>query len=441
MPSPHPVSRPRSSRPAEWRSPTPTTWRRRRGPRHSSTPRSNSSGASDILINNAGIIRWAGMPDVDADHLAQHHAVHVGGSFNTTRAAWPHMVEQGYGRIVMTTSSGIFGLVENLAYATREGGSHRADAQPHDRGRAARHLGERDRARGDDTDGGSLRRRRPKELDRADESTAAAMAPDLVAPLVAFLAHETCPVSGEIYTAGGGRFARVFIADDRGLRRNLTGTDHRGGGGELGNDQRRDGILRPARPHDVVGHVPDSLVPGEIGGLDLVELADHLLGGAAQHDAAALHHVDAVGDLERLANVLLDEEHADAPLVCARRGPPSSRLATMIGANPRDSSSASSTFGWRPRARASDSICCSPPEQSPARRSMIRSSAGKYSNATAGGTVGQLQVVGDRHVHDHRPLLGHVAETVPAPGVHRRPGRLARGTGPRPPSASARPRG
>ena len=49
----------------------------------------------------------------------------------------------------------------------------------------------------------------------------------------------------------------------------------------------------------------------------------------------------------------------------------------MIGASPSDSSSASSTFGLRPRARASDSICCSPPEQSPARRSMIRSSAGK----------------------------------------------------------------
>ena len=38
----------------------------------------------------------------------------------------------------------------------------------------------------------------------------------------------------------------------------------------------------------------------------------------------------------------------------------------MIGASPSDSSSASSTFGSRPRARASDSICCSPPEQSPA---------------------------------------------------------------------------
>ena len=35
--------------------------------------------------------------------------------------------------------------------------------------------------------------------------------PELVAPMVAFLAHEDCPVNGEIYTAGAGRFARVFI--------------------------------------------------------------------------------------------------------------------------------------------------------------------------------------------------------------------------------------
>ena len=75
-------------------------------------------GRLDILVNNAGIIRWAGFPEADADNLARHLAVHVAGSFNTTRAAWPHMVAQGYGRIVMTTSSGVFGLPENLSYAT-----------------------------------------------------------------------------------------------------------------------------------------------------------------------------------------------------------------------------------------------------------------------------------------------------------------------------------
>jgi hypothetical protein len=43
-----------------------------------------------------------------------------------------------------------------------------------------------------------------------------AMTPELVAPMVAFLAHEDCPVSGEIYAAGAGRFTRLFIAETEG---------------------------------------------------------------------------------------------------------------------------------------------------------------------------------------------------------------------------------
>ena len=54
------------------------------------------------------------------------------------------------------------------------------------------------------------------ELDNADPSTNTAMAADLVSPIVAFLAHEDCPVSGEIYAAGGGRFARIFLAQTEG---------------------------------------------------------------------------------------------------------------------------------------------------------------------------------------------------------------------------------
>ena len=38
------------------------------------------------------------------------------------------------------------------------------------------------------------------------------MTPELVAPMVAYLAHEACPVTGEMYAAGAGRFARIFIA-------------------------------------------------------------------------------------------------------------------------------------------------------------------------------------------------------------------------------------
>jgi NAD(P)-dependent dehydrogenase (short-subunit alcohol dehydrogenase family) len=163
-------------------------------------------GRLDILVNNAGIIRWAGLPEADAENLAGHLAVHVLGSFNTTRAAWPHMVDRGYGRIVMTTSSGLFGLPVNLSYATAKGGviglARSLSTAGADHGIKVNLIA-------------------PGAVTRMAGQAAGAgaspwMSPDLVAPMVAFLAHETCPVSGEIYTAGFGRFARLFIASTEG---------------------------------------------------------------------------------------------------------------------------------------------------------------------------------------------------------------------------------
>jgi len=170
-------------------------------------------GRLDILVNNAGIIKWAGMPQVDADELARHFAVHVGGSFNTTRAAWPHMVEQRYGRIVMTSSSGMFGLLENLSYATAKAGVVGLTRSLMTEG-AAHNILVNAIAPAAIT---RMAGRSAAETDEiGDDPGMGPMSPDFVAPLVAFLAHEDCPVSGEIYAAGGGRFARIFIAEAEG---------------------------------------------------------------------------------------------------------------------------------------------------------------------------------------------------------------------------------
>src|SRR4051794_31166255 len=59
-------------------------------------------GRIDVLVNNAGIMRWAAMPEADLENVTAHLDVHVAGSFNTARAAWPHFQEQRYGRVVMT---------------------------------------------------------------------------------------------------------------------------------------------------------------------------------------------------------------------------------------------------------------------------------------------------------------------------------------------------
>jgi NAD(P)-dependent dehydrogenase (short-subunit alcohol dehydrogenase family) len=158
-------------------------------------------GRVDVLINNAGIMRWAGLPEADADNLERHLAVHLGGTFNTIRAAWPHMVEQGYGRVVNTTSSGVFGLPKNLAYAAAKGGV----------------IGlTRSLATASAAHGIKVNLIAPAAGTRMGGEGMDGMEPERVAPMAAFLAHEDCPVNGEIYAAGAGRFARIFIASTPG---------------------------------------------------------------------------------------------------------------------------------------------------------------------------------------------------------------------------------
>jgi NAD(P)-dependent dehydrogenase (short-subunit alcohol dehydrogenase family) len=159
-------------------------------------------GRIDIVINNAGIMRWADVSEIDEENLARHLAVHLEGSLNTTRAAWPHMVEQRYGRIVMTTSTGVFGLPNNIAYAAAKGG---VIGLMRSLATAAAPFGIRVNAIA------------PAAATRMGGNTdAPRMSPELVAPMAAFLAHEDCPVNGEIYVAGFGRFSRIFVATTEG---------------------------------------------------------------------------------------------------------------------------------------------------------------------------------------------------------------------------------
>jgi NAD(P)-dependent dehydrogenase (short-subunit alcohol dehydrogenase family) len=160
-------------------------------------------GRLDALVNNAGIVEWAGFPDIDEANLAHHLDVHVHGSFNTALAAWPHLVASPAARVVMTASAGIFGLADNTSYATAKGGV----------------LGlTRSLALAGAPQGIAVNAVAPAAWTRmagpvgAGGAVEAAMAPELAAPLVAYLAHPECTANGEVYTAGAGRFARLFLA-------------------------------------------------------------------------------------------------------------------------------------------------------------------------------------------------------------------------------------
>jgi NAD(P)-dependent dehydrogenase (short-subunit alcohol dehydrogenase family) len=80
-------------------------------------------GRVDILINNAGILRDKSFAKIRLDDFRQVMDVHLMGSTHCTKAVWPHMVAQGYGRVLMTTSaSGIYGNFGQSNYGAAKSG-------------------------------------------------------------------------------------------------------------------------------------------------------------------------------------------------------------------------------------------------------------------------------------------------------------------------------
>ena len=78
----------------------------------------DSFGRLDIVINNAGILRDTTFHKMTQDDWDLIYKVHVLGSFRVTHAAWPHLRDQGYGRIVFTASAaGIYGNFGQANYS------------------------------------------------------------------------------------------------------------------------------------------------------------------------------------------------------------------------------------------------------------------------------------------------------------------------------------
>ena len=168
-------------------------------------------GRVDAVVNNAGILTTSEFPGTEPAELQRHLSVHLLGSFNVTRAAWPYMVEQGYGRVVSTTSASLFGMATIVAYASAKAGliglvrSLAVIGAEHGiKANLVAPLADTRMSGGSRLPGAPPRPRRPDDGPRPAE---------LVAPVVAFLCHEDCPVSGEILSAGRGGVARIFLAE------------------------------------------------------------------------------------------------------------------------------------------------------------------------------------------------------------------------------------
>lgn len=75
-------------------------------------------GRVDIVVNNAGILKDKAFTNMDDSMWDPVIAVHLKGTYNVTKAAWPHFLKQKYGRVVNTAStSGIYGNFGQANYA------------------------------------------------------------------------------------------------------------------------------------------------------------------------------------------------------------------------------------------------------------------------------------------------------------------------------------
>jgi NAD(P)-dependent dehydrogenase (short-subunit alcohol dehydrogenase family) len=170
-------------------------------------------GRVDGVINSAGIITSAAFPEVESGELFTLWNLHVVGSFNVTRAAWGELGKRS-GSVVMTSSAGIFGAPFAAAYNTAKAGVFGLMRSVAAVGREA---GVRVNAVMPSADtrmqlmpGGQLISDEANDAEPVGGPSPLS-ASDLAAPLVAFLMHDSCGVTGEMFFTGRGHAARVFL--------------------------------------------------------------------------------------------------------------------------------------------------------------------------------------------------------------------------------------
>lgn len=165
-------------------------------------------GRVDILVNNAGMSVGAPFDQISERDIQRHVDINLMGSIWCARAVWPHMKAQGYGRIINITSSSMTGFANQVAYAASKGGAWSL----------TRSLAAEGQAHGIKVNAvspGGYTRLVISTLEEDSPLLAHSkehLPPELSSPAVAFLAHESCPVTGECIDAVGGQVQRCYIA-------------------------------------------------------------------------------------------------------------------------------------------------------------------------------------------------------------------------------------
>ena len=200
-------------------------------------------GRIDIVINNAGILRDEALHKLTPQSWRTVLDVHLTGTMLVTQAAVHHMREQGYGRIVNTTSAaGLFGNFGQSSYAAAKMGIVGLT-------RVAAIEGE--------PKGIKVNAVSPAALTRMTETVmgplkdAVVSKAELVTPVVVYLAHETCGLNGDVISAAFGRISRIFLGTTPGYF-DLEATPE-SVGAHLAEIMDPAGIVFPDSLHDEIG--------------------------------------------------------------------------------------------------------------------------------------------------------------------------------------------
>jgi NAD(P)-dependent dehydrogenase (short-subunit alcohol dehydrogenase family) len=163
-------------------------------------------GRLDALVHNAGLVVFANLEETGPTVWDRMVAIGIDAPFHLARAAIPHMRRQGYGRIVLTTSGRAMraedcvpGLIAySAAKMAQVGLMVGLAAELRDTGIRVNAIS-------------------PVAATRVLRRSAPELAPELVAPGVAFLASSACQISGAVLRAAGGRFSAAWWGHSDGL--------------------------------------------------------------------------------------------------------------------------------------------------------------------------------------------------------------------------------
>ncbi|MDY6825286.1 MAG: SDR family NAD(P)-dependent oxidoreductase [Thermodesulfobacteriota bacterium] len=253
-------------------------------------------GRVDIVVNNAGILRDKSFVKMEPENWDAVVAVHLKGAYNVTRPAFKHMKENGYGRIIMTTSAaGLYGNFGQANYSAAKLGlvgfmnTLKIEGAKYDI---------------------KVNTIAPLAASRLTEDIMPPdifekMKPEYIVPMVAWLCSDACDKSGNIYNAGMGYYSRAAILTGKpvqiGTKDELPGPEDihknwdaindleggreladlnaatmdlltgggddggKGAGGDTGGDQG--GQLTPQAIFDMM---PDAFKPDAAAGVDVV---------------------------------------------------------------------------------------------------------------------------------------------------------------------------